>query len=263
MLNYSKYGLNHSAVTVKVNTFSVRRAGFVFLAITTSALILLFVIEWAKKQSVFAFEEIIVAGNRFISANEIRQLAKVDSKQKLFEIDLNAIEVRVEKHQLVKKATVSRRLPGSIVVEIIERQPIAVLDGAKRIAIDEDGKLLTKLSSKHAAACPLITGVNYSGKLSDFPEMQHILEFLRFAKMNEKNLYVQISKILYSQNSGVCFYLMPSKVKVVVGNEDFAARTSNFFVLWNHLEKENRLSAIEYLDLRFNQQVVVRATRKS
>ena len=263
MLNYSKYGLNHSAVAVKVKAFSLRRAGFVFLAITTSALILLFAIEWAKKQTVFAFENIIVEGNHFVSATEIRQLAKIDSKQKLFEIDLNAIEARVQKHRLIKEAKASRRLPGSIVIKTVERQPVAILDGANRTIIDDEGKLLTKLSLKEASTCPLITDLDYSGKLSESPEMKQVLNFLSLVKSHQERLYEQISKISYSQNYGVYFYFAPSKIKVVVGDEDFAVRTSNFFIVWNHLEKGNRLTPIEYFDLRFKQQVIVKAPGKS
>ncbi len=263
MLNYSKYGINHSTLAVKVKTFSLRRTGFVFLGITTSALLFLFAIEWAKKQSLFAFEDIIVEGNHFVSANEIRQLAKIDSKHRLFEIDLKAVAQRVEKHQLIKEAKVSRRLPGSIVIKAFERQPIAIFAGARPIAIDDEGKLLTKLSLKQAGKCPLITDVDYSGKLSDHPEMMSILDFLRFARNHQENLYGQISKIFYSQNHGICFYLAQSKIKVVLGDEDFAQRTSNFFTVWNHLEKQRKLTSVEYFDLRFKQQVIIKANRKS
>ncbi|HEX9653009.1 MAG TPA: FtsQ-type POTRA domain-containing protein, partial [bacterium] len=103
--------------------------GFVFFIATSGLLVVLLTIDWAKTQSVFKFETIAVEGNHFVSDAEVKQLAKLDSERSLFEIDLAAVEKRVAKHQLIKGVNVSRRLPGTMVIKILERQPLAVIHG--------------------------------------------------------------------------------------------------------------------------------------
>jgi cell division protein FtsQ len=258
MVTYSKY--NAAFADRSAKTFSFRRAGFIFFGLTTGVLMLLFALDWAKSQPIFVLENILVEGNHFVGSKEILQLAKIESKKHLFEIDLLAVESRIERHPLVKKATVSRRLPGSIVVNICEREPLAELDG---LAVDYEGKRLTKLSIKTLDVLPEIFELEYSGARDANPKLKTILAFLSFLKIRYAEVYNRISKISYSQNQGVYFHLSPANAKVVVGDEDFEARLENFLKTWDYLETRNQIANIEYFDLRFNQQVVVKATGKS
>ncbi len=258
MFTYSKY--NAAFADSGARTFSLRRAGFIFFGLTSGVLMLLFGLDWAKSQPIFVLENILVLGNHFVGSKEILQLAKIESEKHLFDIDLRAVESRIEQHQLVKAATVSRRLPGSIVIAIFERQPLGVLDG---VAIDGEGKRLTKLRAKTFATLPRIFDLEYSGALDANPKLKNILVFLGFMKSRHTSLYDRISKISYSQNQGVYFYLSPTNTKIVVGNEDFEDRLENFLKTWSYLETRVEIDNIEYCDLRFNQQVVVKATGKS
>lgn len=257
MLNYSKY--NRELDEAK-NGGKLRRAGFIFFGVTSGLLLVLLTIDWAKTQSVFDFENIIVEGNHFLSESEVTQLAKIDTKKNLFEIDLRAVEERVAKHQLVREVRVSRRLPGSIVIKVVERQPLAVIN---RTPIDAEGRLLTRLNLKSENEYPLITNITYSGKISEKLEIQRILDFLSFAKHHQLEFYKQIEKISHSKKHGVYFYVTGSKAKIIFGDENFADRTSNFLTVRDHLQNEGKTAAVEYFDLRFQQQVIVKAAGKS
>jgi cell division protein FtsQ len=256
MLDYSLYSI--PATRAGKGSFSLRRAGFIFLGATTGLLIVLLTIDWAKTQSVFDFKNILVKGNDSLSETDVKQLAKIDAHQSVFDIDLKSVENKIAKHQLIKEARVSRRLPNAIMIEIVERKPLATING---VPIDDGGILLTKLILKEDDLYPTITDIKYTGKINGKPEMKQVLSFLDFAKNHQPRLYQQISRISFSESHGIYFFTQ-SNIKVIVGGEDFVVRASNLVTVMSYLTVENNNSDIDYFDLRFNQQVIVKATGK-
>jgi cell division protein FtsQ len=78
-------------------------------------------------------------------------------------VDLGAVRNDLLKLDWVKEARVSRRLPDSLVVDIVERQPYAVLDKPGRLVlIDVTGHELEPISAANAKDKLLIKGMGAS-----------------------------------------------------------------------------------------------------
>jgi cell division protein FtsQ len=74
----------------------------------------------------FHAKTIMVTGERRLSEARILKIAGVGPGTDVFHADLRAAERRLERNPWIASATVSRRLPSSISVQITERRPVAL-----------------------------------------------------------------------------------------------------------------------------------------
>ncbi|MDF3127826.1 FtsQ-type POTRA domain-containing protein [Kiritimatiellaeota bacterium B1221] len=85
-----------------------------------------------------------------------------------YDLDLNEIRSRLEKHAIVRKAVVKRKLPDTLIVAVNERVPIGRMgqvEGGMNWLFDEEGIILKKdFEFKHL---PMIRGANVNVGIGD------------------------------------------------------------------------------------------------
>lgn len=97
---------------------------------------------WGRSLAFFRVHHVEVRGTRFVKpADVVRRLA-IDTMTSVWSA-LDTLARRVERHPQVREATVRRRLPGTLVVEIEENEPVALVQGARGLrAYDQEGRAL-------------------------------------------------------------------------------------------------------------------------
>jgi hypothetical protein len=93
----------------------------------------------------------------------LRELQVVPHSTNIFAVDPALIRDRLEREVLVSRATVVRRLPGTLVVGIYERRPIAQFCRRGHLLLDDDGRLLPPQLDTQSLMLPIITGVGSAG----------------------------------------------------------------------------------------------------
>lgn len=90
--------------------------------------------------SLFAVSKVVVEGEATLTAAQIRKIADVPVGRPLVRVDTVDIESRVASMERIETVTVSRSLPSTIRIKVVEREAIAYarLSGAIR-AIDRYG----------------------------------------------------------------------------------------------------------------------------
>lgn len=92
--------------------------------------------------SVLAVDGVVVRGNELVTAEQVRRAADVRLGEPLARADLDAIAARVEGLPAVESVEVTRQWPGEVLVEVVERTPVAVVDVGERLrGIDANGVL--------------------------------------------------------------------------------------------------------------------------
>lgn len=141
--------------------FGLFAAGIVALALVA--------MEVPAKVGVAAGEAVGEAGFRVRSV-DIQGIQRMDSRP-VFEIaadqksmamplvDVAAIRERLLQYGWVKDARVSRRLPDTLVIDIVERQPAALWQDDKRLSlIDGEGVVLDRVPISEMPDLPLLIG---------------------------------------------------------------------------------------------------------
>ncbi len=211
--------------------------------------------DWMGGQGYFALKEVTIVGNQFIRDAEIEDLTKLTGVKNILYLDTEAIEDLLTSHPLIKEAHVKRQLPSSLTIEIVERQPLALLNTTRLTPIDAAGSLIKDYRAEMLHDYPIISNIRL--KDQSF-ELKTILDFLQYVKSREFALYSEISEISYSDEVGIFFSLIKG-ASVFWGQLEKHDKIENLrLVLRKALTQDSTLSNIEYFDVRFKNQVVVK-----
>jgi cell division protein FtsQ len=109
----------------------------------------------------FNVKEFDVRGNRHFSAGEIARLAGIERGLNLFAVDTDAAEARLLASPWVKRAKISRALPGTLRIEVAEREAaaLATIEDALYLVTPE-GEPFKAVEARDPVDLPVLTGVS-------------------------------------------------------------------------------------------------------
>ena len=90
--------------------------------------------------SVLGVRDVRIEGTGVLTPLQVQEAAAVPMRKPLARVDVDAVRARVERLAPVDRAVVSRSWPATLVVKVIERQPVAAVpDGKEFRLIDAEG----------------------------------------------------------------------------------------------------------------------------
>jgi cell division protein FtsQ len=96
-----------------------------------------------------------------IVADELQKAAEISDADKPAQllVDVSRIRERLLQHGWIQDARVSRRLPDTLVIDIVERKPAALWQDKERLAlVDADGIVLDRVPITQMPDLPLLIG---------------------------------------------------------------------------------------------------------
>ncbi len=206
--------------------------------------------------------EVVVEGNRILAAKDILVLAVVPGNSLMFELDLFAIERRVSKNPYIKSVAVHRDIPNRVRISIEERVPVAAFVLDRLYYLDADGYVLPPARSQSIFDLPVLTGLPSGGFVSGARTKNRdaldALSILSVAQAIDGELYRNISEIHFEENKDAVFYTAEFGIPVVLGREQVGINLVKFDAFWKSVVAKNGAQQLQYIDLRFEDQVVVR-----
>jgi cell division protein FtsQ len=113
------------------------------LALVTIPVLLLVGFAAATYTPLFRLRDIRVEGTKSLRPGEVITLAGIGSGTNVFHLDTASIVTTLEADPWIRSATVERHLPGSVVITVQERTPIArALVGTTSTVVAGDGIVL-------------------------------------------------------------------------------------------------------------------------
>lgn len=90
---------------------------------------------------VLGVRQVEVVGTQFLTPPQVEEAAAVPMREPLARLDLEAVRARVRGLPAVDRVTVKRSWPSTLVVEVVERTPVAAVPGAagKLTLVDASG----------------------------------------------------------------------------------------------------------------------------
>jgi cell division protein FtsQ len=233
--------------------------GFLGLLVLTIGMIVLANL-WKSDLKV---RRVTIEGNRIVETAEIMQLIKVPKNSQLEDVDLMAVRRDILSHHFIKEAVVERDLPATLRVTIQERVPLAIINSTEILYLDEEGVVLPHSISKHLFDLPVLTGLPTDASLKagttlKHPDIQEALRILTSSKLVSKELYHLISEVRLRNGGDIVLYAAESGVPIIFGRGNIADKLVRFESFWEHVARERGPETLQYIDLRFDDQVVVR-----
>jgi len=109
----------------------------------------------------FAIEEVDVRGARRLGTRAVMEAAGIEKGRNIFALDALTAERRLVEVPWVEKAHIERKLPGTLVVDLVEREAAAVtsVDGALYL-VARSGDPFKRLEPGDPFDLPVITGLD-------------------------------------------------------------------------------------------------------
>lgn len=131
----------------------------------------------------FEVKKVEVLGVNRIDQMKIYDLALNQKNRSMASVDLDALRRDLMGYGWVEDARVSRRLPDTLVIDIVERTPIAVWQNQQKLSlIDVNGVVLEPVTVATMPDLPLVIGPNANaqtgaldGLLSEAPALKPLL----------------------------------------------------------------------------------------
>ena len=109
----------------------------------------------------FTVKRVDVVGIRNMDSAPVYEIALDQRTMAMPLVDVDAIRERLLRFGWVKDARVSRRLPDTLVIDIVERQPAALWQDRDQLAlIDADGVVIDRVPVTQMPDLPLLIGPN-------------------------------------------------------------------------------------------------------
>ena len=192
----------------------------------------------------FRVRKVEVLGLRYAPAAEVLARLRVDTTRSVWD-PLDPLAARVMAHPQIESAVVTRKLPGTLVVEVTERRPVALVPvGAELRAVDERGVTLPLDPSRTPVDAPVITT----------PPDVRVYHLLGQMQREAPRLYARISSIRPADGGDLL--LQVGDVPVRTMTSVTLARLSDIEPVERDLARR-QLRAAE-LDLRYRDQVIAR-----
>jgi cell division protein FtsQ len=210
-----------------------------------------------------AVREIRTEGNRILTSNEIQTLAAIPKHQKLFDVDLNQARKRIQANQFVRTVSVNREVPDCISITVEERVPVAAIAGDRMVYIDADGVILPPARSEYIFDLPVLTGALpqsecVPGKRVTSEVLREALQIVVTAQKISDDFYRLISEVHIDPANSIELFTSEAGVPVIFGRGDVAGKMVKLEAFWREFVSQRGAKTLRYIDLRFEDQVVVR-----
>jgi cell division septal protein FtsQ len=175
----------------------------------------------------------------------------------LFTYDLTKTSERLAEHPWILSASVQRKFPQEIQIELTERVPYARVKFEKIFLMDTFGVILSEETPKYKDL-PLIAQSNKGAMPENFSG-DKVIQSLKFMHYFNKLTFFENNPIDIAELKGdsrIIFFTRNRDLQIQMSMEALKEGFKNFMVVLDTLEGENM--KIQMIDLSFKDQVVVR-----
>lgn len=244
--------------TLRQSVFFIE-AGFCVCAI---ALFVYAFYHFAINSPRYHVKHIVVYGTAAVTPAEVRQAAAITTGDNLLFLDKAAVAARVSAIPYVASVEVQRELPNTLIIHLTERQAAAtLLAGRRSFLVDRDGVVLKESAPGDAVVGALITnapglGVISAGLKIEEPAVLEALKLLEAYSQAPIASEVSLSEISAEGPMDLTMIWDEAPYEVRWGRSDYKKQAERLSILWR--DKGGQLPCQEYLDLRFDQDLVCR-----
>lgn len=213
----------------------------------------------------FEITHVAIQGNVQLHPEDLVQHLNIPPHTNIFQIQLDEIQTRLESLQWVKTATVFRTIPHKLRVDITERTPFALVKLGQLHLVDSEGVILGELASGSAITLPIITGKLVESMRADDenPQVRPTFQALERLIQASPPVVADIRKIvIHSPDNVTIMSRDEAYPELRVSLRDDASNHRNIERLRQMLPTID-LQHAAYIDVRFDQRIIVMPTNKS
>ena len=197
----------------------------------------------ASQLSFFRARRVEIVGVRYLAPSEIVARLRVDTTRSVWD-DPTPLERRVAQHPQVGNVSISRKLPGTLVVNVVENLPIAMVSTESGFLVfDDRGRQLPLDPSRVPVNLPIAARRDTA-----------LFRFLARVRAERPSIFARLSDVARVGDREVLIHFEALAVRAML--DVTPDRLAEIFPVEADLAK--RQARVAELDLRFRDQVIAR-----
>ena len=169
----------------------------------------------------------------------------------------------IEDHPYVNAVRVSKHYPSEIKIEIMEREPIAIVNIDPMLLLDENGFVLPDLGNLNDHDLPIMSNFNEDKELYPYGnkaisiKVIECISLLSKLKNQYEGLYNNLSEIKMSSDNEIEMILADQPTQIFIGDKNINYRINVLKEFEKELEPKT-ISGFSYIDIRYDNQVIAK-----
>ncbi len=202
----------------------------------------------------FRLDDIKISGLVHTDEQEVLRALGPVRGYNIWQLNPSLLRQGVESIARVEAATVHRRLPGTLVVEVVEKEALVLVPyGEYLLELSGDGQVVGTTQDPQYFGLPLLTGVApLQGTVGEFLLEGKPLDLLREALQALDRYGIPVSEINLADSANVVLVTMEG-LAVWLGEREFPAKAELLAQIRSRLPKQ---AGKGYLDLRVKEMPV-------
>ncbi|MGI8400560.1 MAG: cell division protein FtsQ/DivIB [Gemmatimonadaceae bacterium] len=211
----------------------------------------------ARRMAFFRVRSVEIRGVRYLQPNEILSRLKVDTLMSVWD-ELEPLRERVRHHPQITDVSITRRMPGTLVVTVQENQPVALIQTRSGLLpYDSVGRQLPIDPARVNLDLPIVA--------TNDPALLKLVGAIRYA---EPTVFSRLEEVRRTGRDEILLTLSrrarapgdsaqsPGMLRVRVPIGLSVERLADIFPVENDLAR--RQAHVDELDLRYRDQVIAR-----
>jgi cell division protein FtsQ len=201
--------------------------------------------------SVMPIKHIAFQGNRHMTDDELKAFIGIHPGESLVMVSSRKVAQRLLQSPWVRSVNVRKEFPDSILLQIAEAEPFALLDMSGHLfLVDEKGKFLEELKDASVPFLPVIT-------CDPYKEKDGLAEALTLAKlMTEKGFSSERDRIEIIAHKPHELAMVVDGTHVKIGEGGYEEKLDRLIRLEEDIK--NMVLPVDYIDLRFAHKAIVK-----
>ena len=241
----------------------VLRVGIALFSVTLILVGGFFVSQFLMASDLFRVDEVAVQGNQRLSGQQIAVLSDIEKGVNTFDLDLDLIGRKIEENPWIQTAQVQRIFPRQVVIQVTERQPVAIINLGYLYYLDKRGEIFKVLGASDSLDYPVVTGFDYEKAQKHDAEyaqnLRQIVELFDDIRQRPQFDLKQISEVHREKDGDLTLFTLRGGVRVKLGRGDYKKKIDRLEKIYARLKP--KLKILDYIDLNVDEKVIVRIER--
>jgi cell division protein FtsQ len=217
--------------------------------------------EYFQRSAPLNVGEVSIMGCMNVTESELVNLAKVDFKASLANLDLREISSRLAKHPWVEKAKVKRDWSRrALIIEVQERIPQALILLDDLYLVDRHAEVFKKAEPRDQLDFPVLTGLDTREVMERDKQAVNLvgqaLELLGILRQRKIFTPRDVSEIHLSKQNGLTIFTLKGGIPIRLGSGGLADKIDRLEKVLPDLQP--KIKEVEYLDINYPRKVVVK-----
>ncbi len=210
----------------------------------------------------FRLQQMEINSDGQLSRQEIIDASGVAPDANMLLMDLVEISENLKRHPRIASASVYRRFPGRLLIEITERRPVAIVSAERLYYVDEDGEVFTRVLPGDSITYPLFTGVTQKDLNENGDRVKYMIrKGVNLLELMErpgfpKNLR-KPAEIRIDLDHGLSLFTSDAK-RIILGVDDYPNKLKRLTKLRRFLGARGKWPNTNVIDLDYEDRALIR-----